>query len=626
MAGNIIQTDRNNVYTEFNSVSRPWRVYASNIYHDPSLITDTSYIPVTSAYNAYENTLNIEASGSNINFYTSDNYKTCFNNNICAVKDVSINRNLDVSGNISGYKFIGDGTSLTGTGSLALQEVRNCSFGLIEISNLEVFIDASFNNRVDISNHLKVYGDVSFNGILDVSGFVVAEKFIGDGSELTSVGALVLQEVKDCSFGFVEISNLVVFNNSYLKNTLEVLGDVSFNGKLEVTDSIDYKTQSSSQVYGVETSGTSFKIYDKNAGTTRVNITVDGSFGIGTDSPNAKLEVVGNIQAGGCKIGSSINNGKESALFAHKDLLDISNCAIAQIAGTPYGGETRINCELGQIIRFTMDGDAGSAATNIENQAEMARFHHNGYFGIGKMPSSQLDVSGNFRAGYDTDSTHYIGRSAVGYTGHSDWASFGHLDQTSLTGYALLQSATGITLINAAPDQHIEFKINDVEKMRLTSDGSFGIATNDPTEKLSVLGNVIANGYLNYSDDRIKFDKKNIENGLDIIKNLTPKIYNKSESIDSSLNIKKEAGFIAQEVLLINDLSFVIKGGSENMTDKLYSLDYGSIFAYNVAATKELDNLVTSLSNEVYLLKQENDIIKGLLNKLLEEAGHNKIL
>jgi len=165
-----------------------------------------------------------------------------------------------------------------------------------------------------------------------------------------------------------------------------------------------------------------------------------------------------------------------------------------------------------------------------------------------------------------------------------------------------------------------------VEKMRLTADGSFGIATNDPTEKLSVLGNVIANGYLNFSDDRIKFDKKNIENGLDIIKNLTPKIYNKSESIDSSLNIKKEAGFIAQEVLLINDLSFVIKGGSENMTDKLYSLDYGSIFAFNVAATKELDNLVTDLSNEVYLLKQEKDIIKGALNKLLEEGGHNKIL
>jgi len=622
MTDELIQRHRDNVYTEFNSQVRPWRLYTSNIYHDPSLITDTSYIAVTSGYDAYSNTLNIEASGSDINFYTSDNYKTYFNNNICAVKDVSINRNLDVSGNISAEKFIGDGTLLRGTGSLALQEIKDCSFGFIEVSNLEVFIAASFNNRVDISNLLKVYGDVSFNGKLDVSGDVVAEKFIGDGSELTSVGLLVLQEANDCSFGIVEMSNLVVLNNSYLKNTLEVLGDVSFNSKLEVSGSIDFKSQSSLQIYCVETSGTSLKIYDKNAAKTRFNITADGSVGIGTDSPAAKLEVVGNIQGGTSKIGSSINNGKETALFGHKDMLDISNCAVAQMDGA----ETIINCKQGESIRFTMNGGRGISAPSIGDQDEMARFHENGYLGIGKIPSSQLDVSGLFRAGYDTDSTHYIGRAALGYTGRSNWAGFSHLHQTNITNYALLQSATGITIINAAPSQHIEFKINDVEKMRLTADGSFGIATNDPTEKLSVLGNVIANGYLNFSDDRIKFDKKNIENGLDIIKNLTPKLYNKSESIDSSLNIKKEAGFIAQEVLLINDLSFVIKGGSENMTDKLYSLDYGSIFAFNVAATKELDNLVTDLSNEVYLLKQEKDIIKGALNKLLEEGGHNKIL
>jgi hypothetical protein len=240
--------------------------------------------------------------------------------------------------------------------------------------------------------------------------------------------------------------------------------------------------------------------------------------------------------------------------------------------------------------------------------------------------SAGVMVTGAVEANKDTNTTSYFGRAAIGYAGHSDWASFSHVDHNTTTNYSLLNSATGITILNAALGQRIEYKINDVEKMRLTSDGSFGIGTNDPTEKLSVLGNVIANGFLNFSDDRIKFDKKNIENGLDIIKNLTPKLYNKSETIDSSLNIKKEAGFIAQEVLLINDLSFVINGGNENMSNKLYSLDYGSIFAFNVAATKELDNLVTGLSNEVYLLKQEKDIMKGVLNKLLEEGGHNKIL
>ena len=142
MSDDLIQTYRNNVFTEFNSESRPWRLYTSNIYHDPSMITDDSYLPGTSAYNAYLNTLNIEASGANINFHTDDKHGTYFMNYVCAVEDASVNKNLAVGGNILASKFIGDGTSLTGVGSLALQEVKDCSFGYVEASNLEVLIDA----------------------------------------------------------------------------------------------------------------------------------------------------------------------------------------------------------------------------------------------------------------------------------------------------------------------------------------------------------------------------------------------------------------------------------------------------------------------------------------------------
>mgnify|MGYP006135685927 FL=1 len=184
MTDELIQTNRDDVYTEFNSQARPWRLYTSNIYHDPNLVTDELYLASTNhSHNAKNNTLNIEASGSDINFYTSDNYKTYFNNNICAVKDVSFNGKLDVS-------------------------------------NLEVFIDASFNNRVYISNNLKVYGDVSFNGKLDVSGITTLS------DHLLTDSAHVKLPVSYSTFAVSKGNSLT----SNLTETCDVWHDLTSNG------------------------------------------------------------------------------------------------------------------------------------------------------------------------------------------------------------------------------------------------------------------------------------------------------------------------------------------------------------------------------------------------------------
>ena len=61
-------------------------------------------------------------------------------------------------------------------------------------------------------------------------------------------------------------------------------------------------------------------------------------------------------------------------------------------------------------------------------------------------------------------------------------------------------------------------------------------------------------------------------------------------------------------------------------------LNYEQIFTYNVAATKELDTLVTDLSNNlsaansrIAQLENENNIIKTALNTLLAAGGYNTI-
>ena len=46
---------------------------------------------------------------------------------------------------------------------------------------------------------------------------------------------------------------------------------------------------------------------------------------------------------------------------------------------------------------------------------------------------------------------------------------------------------------------------------------------------------------------------------------------------------------------------------------------------YNIAATKELDNIVQTQQNEINELKAENTLLKSELNELLAEAGKDTI-
>jgi hypothetical protein len=131
------------------------------------------------------------------------------------------------------------------------------------------------------------------------------------------------------------------------------------------------------------------------------------------------------------------------------------------------------------------------------------------------------------------------------------------------------------------------------------------------------------------SDDRYKHNEKNINNGLEIIRQLRPQLYNKTSTF-KPINYRGElnepyvleAGLIAQEVYEINDLSYVVRKGNSTTP---YYLKYDNIFVYGVAGLKELDSLVTNLSSEINLLKEENNMMKSMLNKLLLKVGENTI-
>ena len=150
-----------------------------------------------------------------------------------------------------------------------------------------------------------------------------------------------------------------------------------------------------------------------------------------------------------------------------------------------------------------------------------------------------------------------------------------------------------------------------------------------------------------YSDDRIKHNEVNIENGLSVIRQLQPQKYQKTTEMYPADYVGEisgdwiwECGVIAQEILKIADISFGVGGGDEigpsgETIEKKYYLNYNNIFTYGLAAIKELDQIVSAqettianleqenidLSNNVNLLQQENATMKAALNELLTAAG-----
>ena len=148
--------------------------------------------------------------------------------------------------------------------------------------------------------------------------------------------------------------------------------------------------------------------------------------------------------------------------------------------------------------------------------------------------------------------------------------------------------------------------------------------------------NINGSTYTGTSDDRVKHNEVIINNGLDIIDQLTPKFYQKTiDILDASYNgdlsgyaWNYESGLIAQELLQISDLSFVVSGGdyydsTNNLIKQTYGVNYNSVFVYGLAAIKELHAKVkaqetTILSLQTAILEQ-----KTLINNIILAQSSN---
>ena len=296
---------------------------------------------------------------------------------------------------------------------------------------------------------------------------------------------------------------------------------------------------------------------------------------------------------------------------------------ITRNQGTNYYGSARVGCVYdgedndegsSALVFWTSDntgtsfgsGDTLGYDSNNE-QAERMRINHDGNVGIGTdNPTFKLDVVGTLRT---------TGAGAIGATSNTS---------TTLDVRGSGSSDTmHIYSDHSSRDFRWRFRYDEFSVQRETSSGNETYGSQNMYLNYNS-GDVIVDGTAVSSDNRLKHNEEVVTNGIDIIRQLTPKKYfktlkvygeNHNYDLDSSGNpitddyYKTETGLIAQEILQIPEISHLvnlipdksrteIRPNGEEVTieaGERYTLNYQDIFVYNVEATKQLINKVETL-------------------------------
>jgi len=133
----------------------------------------------------------------------------------------------------------------------------------------------------------------------------------------------------------------------------------------------------------------------------------------------------------------------------------------------------------------------------------------------------------------DIDITSFLGRSAVGFCGTHDLATFSHFDNNNTNSFSIAQTSFGNTIINAKLNTTIDFNIDNKIKMQLNNSGNFMIGTNNKEARLNISGfnNIslsldsnllIKDSIYFHNDNRNKKNITNLDNtkSLDIIRGI----------------------------------------------------------------------------------------------------------
>lgn len=191
-----------------------------------------------------------------------------------------------------------------------------------------------------------------------------------------------------------------------------------------------------------------------------------------------------------------------------------------------------------------------------------------GRVGIGNSnPQQALDVSGAIKIGDTSTST----QGSIRYRN-------GKFEGNTSSGWVDFAGGGGSSV----------FSTNNNDAYYL--DGNVGIGTSTPGTALEVNGDVTITGsIIGPSDRRLKTDIKELNNGLDIIKALSPKAYHYKTDTDFNLSQRAQYGLIAQEVKKILPSIVIEKALTDAEGTSYQGLVYQQLIPILVNAIQEID-------------------------------------